>query len=215
MAMRTRIKFCGLTRPGDVRLAGELGVDAIGLVFATGSKRRVDLLLGQALRAAAPPMVSVVALFMDNSAADVERVVSTLRPHLLQFHGREDEKFCSKWGLPWIKSVAMAVPNAEQAALSWIKAYPRASGFILDSHAPGESGGSGHRFDWSQVPMMPKPWLLAGGLHPGNVGGAIAKLRPWGVDVSSGIERAPGIKDGAAMEKFVSEVRRADSIAGD
>ncbi|HBK56051.1 MAG TPA: phosphoribosylanthranilate isomerase [Xanthomonadales bacterium] len=212
--MRTRIKFCGFTRPGDVRLAGELGVDAVGLIFAPRSQRRLELSTALAVRAAAPPMLSVVALFMDNTAAEVERVVATLQPHLLQFHGQESESFCSRWGLPWLKAVAMETPNAEQAALEWIKAYPRAAGFVLDGHAPGGSGGAGRRFDWSKVPPVHKPWLLAGGLHPGNVGAAIAKLQPWGVDVSSGIERAPGIKDGAIMEQFVIEVRRADGARG-
>ncbi len=209
--MRTRIKFCGLTRPGDVRLAGELGVDAIGLVFAAGSPRRIDLAQAVALREAVSPFLTVVALFMDNDAGEIERIVRTLRPHVLQFHGEERESLCLRWGLPYLKSVAMAgAPENGKTAMDRLREYPRASGFVLDSHAPGESGGTGQRFDWSRIPAMPKPWLLAGGLASHNVARAIAVTRPWGVDVSSGIESAPGVKDGAAMERFVDEVMRAD-----
>ena len=208
--VRTRIKFCGMTRPGDARLAGELGVDAIGLVFAAASQRRLDLAQARAVRNAVPPMVSVVALFMDNAGKEIEAVVEGVRPHLLQFHGREPEAFCDRWGLPWIKAVAMGGADARHAAKGWIKAYPRASGFILDGHAPGEAGGGGRAFDWECVPPIGRPWLLAGGLTPDNVGAAVTRLRPWGVDVSSGIEHAPGVKDGAAMKRFIDEVRRAD-----
>lgn len=208
--MRTRIKFCGMTRPGDVRLAAELGADAVGLVFAARSPRRLDLRQALALREAAPPLLAVVALFMDNESDQVERVVAALRPHVLQFHGAEPESFCLRFGLPYIKAVPMAAADPERAAGETLRAHPRAGGFILDAHAPGAPGGRGHRFDWSRIPELPRPWLLAGGLRPDNVAEAIGRARPWGVDVSSGIERAPGIKDGAAMERFVNEVHRAD-----
>ncbi|MFD0737969.1 phosphoribosylanthranilate isomerase [Lysobacter koreensis] len=207
---RTRIKFCGLTRPGDVRLASELGVDAIGFVFAPKSPRRVEAEEARAMRHALAPLVDAVALFMDNPVEEVREVIRHVRPSLLQFHGGEDDAFCRGFGLPYMKAVAMGDPNAGNA-LDLHRRYPTASGFLFDSHAEGEAGGSGRAFDWSRVPTgMHKPFMLAGGLTPDNVFDAICATLPWGVDVSSGIETAPGLKDGDKMRHFVEQVRRAD-----
>ena len=206
----TRIKFCGLTRAEDVRLAVELGVDYIGLVFAPQSPRR--LLLGQArmLRELVPDEVAVVALMMDNTRADVEKVVESLQPDVLQFHGGEDDAFCASFGLPFWKAIAMG--GQAEAAFSAIARYPGASGFLFDGHAAGEQGGSGKRFDWKQMPSaLDRPFFLAGGLSPENVGVALQTARPWGVDVSSGIEAAPGIKHADKMRQFVEAVRLADA----
>ena len=216
MSARTRIKFCGMTRAGDIAAAVALGVDAIGLIFAERSPRRVDLASARALRAAVPPFVSVVALLMDTPPTEVERVVQVLRPQLLQFHGAEEEADCARFGVPYLRAVPMGDAasgdaHATARALEFVARYPSASGFILDGHAHGAAGGSGTRFDWSQIPAsMPRPWLLAGGLDADNVAAAIAAARPFGVDVSSGIERAPGEKDPARMQRFVAEVRRVD-----
>jgi phosphoribosylanthranilate isomerase len=206
--MRTRIKFCGLTRPGDIRLASELGVDALGFVFAAVGPRCLDVARVESLRQAMPPLVDAVALFMDNPGSEVAAVVRALRPSLLQFHGSEDDAFCRGFGLPFIKTVAMGA-GAEDAALVR-KRYPSASAFLLDGHGPGQPGGRGERFDWGHVPPLGRPVFLAGGLTPGNVGQAIRTARPFAVDVSSGIESAPGVKDGEKMQHFVDEVRRAD-----
>ncbi len=210
---RTRIKFCGMTRPGDVRMAGELGVDAVGFVFAARSRRRVAAEQAAAMRDALAPLVDAVALFMDNGIDEVRRVVAMVRPSLLQFHGGEDEMFCRSFGLPYMKAVAMG-GAAPLDPLALHARYPTAVGFLLDAHAPGEAGGTGRTFDWSRVPArMTKPCLLAGGLTPDNVFEAVCATRPWGVDVSGGIEAGPGrpgIKDGARMRRFVEEVRRAD-----
>ena len=206
----TRIKFCGLTRAEDVRLAVELGVDYIGLVFAPQSPRR--LLLGQArmLRDLVPQDIAVVALMMDNARADVEKVVESLRPDVVQFHGGEDDAFCASFGLPFWKAIAMG--GQAEAAFSAIARYPGASGFLFDGHAAGEQGGSGKRFDWKQMPSaLDRPFFLAGGLSPENVGVALQTARPWGVDVSSGIEAAPGIKHADKMRQFVEAVRLADA----
>ena len=206
----TRIKFCGLTRAEDVRLAVELGVDYLGLVFAPQSPRR--LLLGQArmLRDLVPQDIAVVALMMDNARADVEKVVESLQPDVLQFHGGEDEAFCASFGLPFWKAIAMG--GQAEAAFSAIARYPGASGFLFDGHAAGEQGGSGKRFDWKQMPSaLDRPFFLAGGLSPENVGVALQTARPWGVDVSSGIEAAPGIKHADKMRQFVEAVRLADA----
>ena len=206
----TRIKFCGLTRAEDVRLAVELGVDYLGLVFAPQSPRR--LLLGQArmLRDLVPQDIAVVALMMDNARADVEKVVESLRPDVLQFHGGEDDAFCASFGLPFWKAIAMG--GQAEAAFSAIARYPGASGFLFDGHAAGEQGGSGKRFDWKQMPSaLDRPFFLAGGLSPENVGVALQTARPWGVDVSSGIEAAPGIKHADKMRQIVEAVRLADA----
>ncbi len=210
---RTRIKFCGMTRAGDVRLAGELGVDAVGFVFAPRSRRLVDAEQAAAMLEALAPMVDAVALFMDNPADEVREVISRVRPALLQFHGDEDETFCRSFGLRYLKAVPMG-GNAMHDALQLHARWPSAAGFLLDGHAPGEEGGSGLAFDWTRLPRgITKPYFVAGGLTPDNVHEAVVSTRPWGVDVSSGIEAVdgvPGAKDGARMRRFVEEVRRAD-----
>ena len=207
---RTRIKFCGLTRAGDVRLASELGADAIGFVFAAGSPRHVRPQEARLMRNALAPLVDAVALFMDNSAEEVREAVKQVRPTLLQFHGAEDDAFCRGFGVPWIKAVAMGDEQVPSTT-SLQSRYPGAAGFLFDGHAQGGAGGSGTAFDWRRLPAeLNKPVLLAGGLNPDNVFEAITTVLPWGVDVSSGIESAPGIKDGERMRRFVEEVRRAD-----
>ena len=208
--MRTRIKFCGMTRAGDVRFACELGVDAIGFVFAARSPRQLRLHDAEPLRSAVAPLVSVVALCMDNPASEVARIIDALQPSLLQFHGQENDAFCAAFGVPFLKALPMHGRSADEANAQ-LAQYPSAAGFIFDGHAQGAPGGSGQAFDWSQLPIgMARPWLLAGGLKPGNVATAIRSVRPWGVDVSSGIERVTGMKDGELMLQFVREVMSAD-----
>lgn len=207
---RTRIKFCGLTRPGDVRLAGELGVDAVGFVFAPDSPRRLTAVEARQLRLALAPMVSVVALFRDNSAAEVREVVRQLRPSVLQFHGDEDDAFCRAFRVPWMKAIPMANGEAWDAR-TLQQRWPHADGFLFDSHGAGKGGGTGKAFDWSRIPTgLHRPFVLAGGITPDNVFDAIHATLPWAVDVASGIEAAPGIKDGEKMRRFVAEVRKAD-----
>ncbi|WP_245622600.1 phosphoribosylanthranilate isomerase [Pseudoxanthomonas dokdonensis] len=211
----TRIKFCGLTRAQDVHSAIELGVDYIGLVFAHHSRRRVTLQQALSLRALVPEEIAVVALLMDNPVDEVRSMVEQLRPELLQFHGSEDEAFCRQFDVPYWKAIAMGGRQpAEVSAL--LPVFSSASGFLFDGHGAGEAGGSGAVFDWRQMPEASSgtPFLLAGGLSPGNVATAIHVARPWGVDVSSGIESAPGIKDAEKMRGFVEAVRRADVAAG-
>ena len=208
---RTRIKFCGFTRPGDIRLACELGADAIGFVFARNSSRQVEAEQARAMRQALAPLVDAVALFMDNPAEHVREVVRQVRPTLLQFHGSEDDAFCRSFGVPYMKAIAMGSDIAQQHPGTLHSRYPAAAGFLFDSHGEGEPGGSGEAFDWARIPAgVQKPFVLAGGLSAGNVFDAIQATLPWGVDVSSGIESAPGIKDGDLMRRFVEEVRRSD-----
>ncbi len=211
---RTRIKFCGLTRSGDVRLASELGVDAIGFVFAEKSPRRVQPEEARAMRLALAPLVDAVALFMDNPVDEVREVIKQVRPSLLQFHGNEDDAYCRSFGLPYIKAISMGGDAPVTDARILHARYPGAAGFMFDSHRQGEPGGTGRHFDWSRIPDAPtKPYIVAGGLTPDNIFDAILTTLPWGVDVSSGIESAPGIKDGDKMRRFVEEVRRADCHA--
>jgi len=208
---RTRIKFCGFTRPGDVRLACELGADAIGFVFAETSKRRVEAEEARAMRQALAPLVDAVALFMDNPAEQVREVVRQVRPSLLQFHGSEEDSFCRGFGVPYLKAIPMGGSQRPPTALELHREFPGAAGFIFDGHAQGEPGGGGKVFDWTRLPQdLTKPALLAGGLKAGNVFDAITVALPWGVDVSSGVESEPGIKDGERLRRFVEEVRRAD-----
>jgi phosphoribosylanthranilate isomerase len=206
---RTRVKFCGLTRAGDVRLACELGVDALGFVLAPRSPRRLSVSELPGLRAAVSPLVDVVALFMDPQAGEVLDAVRRLRPTLLQFHGSEEDAFCRSFGLPFIKSLPMAGGGDDALFIS--KRYPSALAFLLDGHGQGQPGGGGKAFDWTQAPRLARPAFLAGGLDAGNVADAIRAARPYAVDVSSGIESAPGRKDGERMRQFLDEVRSVDS----
>lgn len=207
---RTRIKFCGLTRAGDVRLASELGADAIGFVFAGDSPRRVHAEEARAMRIALAPLVDAVAVFRDNTSDEVREVVRQVRPSLLQFHGTEDDAFCRSFGVPYVKAVAMGNALVDNAMALQAR-FPHAIAFLFDSHGDDSAGGSGRTFDWSRMPQnLTKPAFLSGGLSAANVHDAIVATIPWGVDASSGIESAPGIKDGDRMRAFVEEVRRAD-----
>lgn len=207
MSTRTRIKFCGITRPRDAQAAVALGVDALGFVFTRRSRRFIEPAAAAAIRAALPPFVGTVALFMDDTAAWVDTVTRTFSPDLLQFHGAEDASFCTGFARPYLKAVAMATVEDVGA---YLEGYPTAAGFLCDAHASGEAGGTGQRFDWSRLHGLQRRIVLAGGLAPENVAAAVRQTRPWAVDVSSGIETAPGIKDDAKMQAFVAAVRAAD-----
>ncbi|MFP4155148.1 MAG: phosphoribosylanthranilate isomerase [Halothiobacillaceae bacterium] len=203
--MRTRVKICGLTRLEDVTAAVEAGADALGFVFVPASRRQVSPEHARALIATVPPFVQTVALFMDQDAEWVRKVVSVVRPDLLQFHGDENEAFCTGFDRPYIKAVPAADETALREALSTHRA---ARGFLLDSHGGGKMGGSGAVFDWSLWPQRcDRPLVLAGGLNPDNVGEAVRRLSPWAVDVSSGVEASAGVKDPARLIRFINEVK--------
>jgi phosphoribosylanthranilate isomerase len=205
---RTRIKFCGMTRAEDVALAAELGVDAIGIVLVPKSPRYVAPSAAAQLRASTK--LATVALFQNADALFAHRAIEQVRPDLLQFHGDEDEAFCAAFGIPYVKAVSMHAPQ-DLPKLS--DAFASAAGLLLDSHPAGGLGGTGHAFDWSAVAPIDKPIVLAGGLTADNVASGIARVRPAAVDVSSGIEQKPGVKDSAKMRDFVEAVRRADRDA--
>ncbi|MBL6751780.1 MAG: phosphoribosylanthranilate isomerase [Nevskia sp.] len=211
---RTRIKFCGITRLQDGLAAAALGVDALGFVFAAGSPRRIDAEAAAAIRRRLPPFVAAVALLRDADEATVRRVIGQLRPDLLQFHGDETAAFCGSFGLPYLKAVGMRGLERPLAAVA--AEFAGAAGLLLDGHGAGEPGGQGRSFDWRRAALdCGVPLILAGGLHAGNVADAVRQARPYGVDVSGGIESAPGIKDSGRMCAFVGAVRRADADCSD
>jgi phosphoribosylanthranilate isomerase len=202
----TRIKFCGLTRLEDVQLAARLGVDAVGFVLTRRSKRFIEPAAAARLRDAVPPYVTTVALVMDDEPAYIADVLRVLRPDMLQFHGGETDEECAAYGVRYTKAIAM---GEGPAALERLHRFPGAAGLLLDGHGLGEQGGSGQRFDWSLMPKdLSQPLILAGGITADNVAEALRVGQPWAVDVSSGIESSPGIKDRAKMERFISAVRR-------
>ena len=204
----TRIKCCGMTRVEDALLAAQCGVDAIGLVFAARSKRHLSVAQARDIRFALPPFVTSVALFMDDTAERVAEIIDAVQPDLLQFHGSEEDGWCAQFGRRYMKAIAM---GDGAAALPRLRAYPRAAALLLDGHAGGQAGGTGHAFDWSLLPRdLTQPVVLAGGLDARNVGDAIRAVHPWAVDVASGIESAPGIKDPQRMLQFIAAVRAAD-----
>ncbi|MFN3593156.1 MAG: phosphoribosylanthranilate isomerase [Thiobacillaceae bacterium] len=202
-----RVKICGITRVEDGLAAAHAGADAIGLVFAPASPRRVTLAQAMGIARALPPFVSTVALFVNAETAEVEAVLEGLRPDLLQFHGDETPEYCTSFGVPYIKAVRVR-PGLD--LLQFEAAYGTARGLLLDAYHPQRHGGTGERFDWNLIPEgFSKPVILAGGLTPDNVAQAVRQVRPWAVDVSSGVEASPGIKDAAAIGRFIQEVRDA------
>jgi len=205
--MRTRVKICGITRSEDADAAARAGADAIGLVFYPPSPRFLSLEWARQLASEVPPFVSTVALFVNPPAAEVYTVLERVRPAMLQFHGEEDHVFCAQFGVPYIKACRVK-PGVD--LLEYLRPFSRAAAWLLDSHVE-EYGGVGESFDWSLAPAVrERPLVLSGGLSPGNVAEAIRRVRPWGVDVSSGVESAKGIKDAAKIAAFVAEVRNAN-----
>lgn len=206
--MRTRIKICGITRVEDGVAAARLGADAIGLVFADKSPRRLDPARAADIARALPPFVATVALFVNPDPAEVAAVLQALRPSLLQFHGEEPAEFCRGFGVPYLKAIRV---RPETDLLQCAADFADAAGLLLDAYAPDAHGGTGHRFDWSLIPSaLPLPVLLAGGLDAGNVAEAVRQVRPWAVDVSSGVESAKGIKDATKVAAFIKEVEDID-----
>ena len=205
--MRTRVKICGITRPADARAAAEAGADAIGLVFYPLSPRYLSTERAVEIRDALPAFVQTVALFVNPDAAQVAQVLGRVRPALLQFHGEESPQFCAQFGSPYVKACRVK-PGVD--LLEYLRPFSSAAAWLLDSYVE-EYGGVGERFDWSIVPRrFARPLILSGGLAPDNVAEAIRRLHPWGVDVSSGVESAKGIKDAAKIAAFIAEVRNAD-----
>lgn len=203
--MSIRIKVCGVTSVDDALAAAELGVDAIGLVFAPGSPRCISLALAAEIVDALPPFVSTVALLRNQSRRFVTEVITAIHPHYLQFHGSESPEYCDSFQSPYIKAIGMADPiNFVRQTQGW----KGASALLLDGHGDGEAGGQGKCFNWATIPAnYEQALILAGGLTADNVAEAIGQSGLKAVDVSSGVEHSPGIKSVEKMRAFVSNAR--------
>lgn len=207
--MRTRIKLCGMTQPSDVRLADQLGADAIGLVFYPPSSRAVGIDQASELARLAGAFCTRVALFVNPDEDEVRRVLDQVSIDVIQFHGDESPEFCQRFNKPWIKALRVRDGDTLEADL---ERYRDANTLLLDAYKPGQPGGTGETFNWD---LIPERWrgsiVLAGGLSPDNVFDAVTAVSPLGVDVSGGIEAAKGQKSPAKMTEFVRQVRLADA----
>jgi phosphoribosylanthranilate isomerase len=208
---RTRIKICGITREEDLAAAVAAGADALGFVFFAPSPRYVTLERAAQLIVRVPAFVTKVGLFVNETAQTVHTVLAQVPLDLLQFHGDEDAAYCCQFGKPWIKAARVKPGFDLLEYASAFAAAPGVAGLLLDAHVEGYGGG-GKPFDWSLIPQsLPLPVILSGGLHPGNVADAVRAVRPWAVDVSSGVEADRGIKDAQKITEFIAGVRDADA----
>ena len=206
--MRTRVKICGVTRLEDALSACRAGADALGFVFYPPSPRNVAIEAARDIAERLPAFVTTVGLFVNAAPDFIQRARREVPLDLLQFHGDESPEFCEQFGAPYIKAVRM---RPEVDLLEYARLFERARGLLLDAFVSGAQGGTGRRFDWALVPAhVPLPIVLSGGLDAENVEEAIRRVRPWGVDVSSGVEAAKGIKDPAQILAFMKGVRNAD-----
>ena len=204
----TRTKICGITRPEDALSAISCGADAIGLVFYAASPRAVTVEQAASIIAMVPPFVSVVALFVNETASRINQVLSSLSIDVLQFHGDESADFCRQFNRPYIKAVRV---QGDLDIGDVCRAHTMAKGILLDAWQEGVPGGTGKTFDWRLAALeLPLPVVLAGGLNAGNVSEAIAALQPAAVDVSGGVELRPGVKDCVKIKQFISAVKTAD-----
>lgn len=212
MTRRCRVKVCGITSVADAQMVSAAGVDAIGLVFYAKSSRHVTIERAAEICAALPPFVSAVGLFLDASEAFVNQVLDVVPLDVLQFHGSETPEYCNGFHRPYIKALGMSGVTGDDFR-ELADQYPLAQGVLVDSHAPGAAGGTGKTFDWTQVPQdYPKAIILAGGLKAENVADAIRTTRVYAVDISSGVEAVPGVKDSAKIAAFMDEVRQANQM---
>lgn len=208
---RTRIKICGITRMIDLDAALGAGVDAVGFVFYPPSPRALTASIAATLSGHVPPFVTRVGLFVNAEPASVREILGAVPLDLLQFHGDEDAGYCEQFGMPYIKAARVRPDSTKGDLLEFARAYPTAQGLLLDAWVEAY-GGVGRSFDWSLIPEdLPLPMVLSGGLHAGNVVEAITKVRPWAVDVSSGVEVAKGAKDADKIAAFIAAVRTVDA----
>ncbi len=205
--MSLRVKICGITRLEDLHVACAAGADAVGFVFYEKSPRHVSVETAAALVRALPPFVQSVGLFVDAEPATIETVLKSVPLDLLQFHGDETPAACARHGRPWIKAVRV---NPQTDLLKCAADFEAARGLLLDAFVPGLPGGTGERFDWTLIPQaLPKPVILSGGLTADNVAEAVRRVRPWAVDVSSGVEASKGIKDALKVARFIANAKEA------
>lgn len=203
---RTRVKVCGITRVEDALACAQAGVDAIGLVFYAPSPRNVLIKQAQDIVSALPPFITIVGLVVNASPAELHNICAQVELDMIQFHGDETPVFCAENSpKPWIKALAMHQSlEVEQAAYDYMKAG--AQGILLDAYVEGVRGGTGKAFDWERFPQTQDiPYILAGGLNPQNVNTAITRTNPWAIDLSSGVEIQPGVKNHQAIQELVSQ----------
>ena len=206
---RTRIKICGLRDPEHARIAAREGADAVGLVFYGKSPRYVQLSEAAHVAAALPPYVMAVGLFVNAPGTVVKEAIEAVPLDLLQFQGDETPDFCASFGRPFVRAVRM---EKGVDLVEYARRFSAAKALLLDAHVAGERGGTGQVFDWETIPReLAMPIILSGGLTAGNVGRAIREVRPWAVDVSSGVESSRGVKDPAKIVEFIRSVRREDA----
>jgi len=215
--MRTRIKICGLTREQDIEAAVAAGVDAIGFVFYPKSKRCLTPTRAAQLRRTVPAFVDVVALFVNPDPSEVQAVLDEVEPELLQFHGDESPQDCGRYSHRFLRAFRAGAPGLDTAEnlATYCRAFGEAAGWLFDSYSAGY-GGSGHGFDYSlldevRADPVSRPLILSGGLNGDNVGQAIERVRPWGVDVSSGVELEQGIESSDRISVFVDAAHAADA----
>ena len=200
---RTRVKVCGITSIEDATLAADIGVDAIGLVFYSKSPRYVDPLIASKIAVAVGPFVSVVALFVNEPADQVKKIINLVQPDVLQFHGDEDEAYCIQFSRPYIKALRMQDDIDINKSIS---DYPSALGFLFDTWSKDKYGGTGKVFDWARLSELNgQQVILAGGLNPENIDDAIETVNPYALDVSGGVEISPGVKSSKLMQIFVDK----------
>jgi phosphoribosylanthranilate isomerase len=204
---KVRIKVCGLTRNQDVQVAVAEGVDALGFVLYAPSPRAVTAEQAAALIKHAPAFVTTVALFVNESAEEIYRVLNVCSFDLLQFHGDENAEFCRQFNRPYMKAIRVRSADDIQRA---VQQYPDTKALLLDAYVENLPGGTGQAFDWRLIPELSIPWVLAGGLNANNVADAVNQVKPFAVDVSGGVEASKGIKDGQKIKDFISEVRNVE-----
>jgi phosphoribosylanthranilate isomerase len=209
---KTRIKICGIRRVEDAMHAAYAGADAIGLNFYAPSPRAVTLQQAMAVRDALPPFVSTVALFVNASRSEVINVCDSLNPSLLQFHGDEDHDYCASFSRPYLKAIRVGTAMKADDLVQLHVEFSTAMALLLDTLSAGQYGGTGESFNWDVIPVsLREKIILSGGLTPLNVDGAVRKIKPWAVDVSSGVEIEKGISDPKKILAFMSAVQRADA----
>ena len=200
-----RIKICGITRPEDALAAAEAGADAVGLVFYAKSKRAVTAVQAREITAVLPPFVSAVALFVNEQPDVIRQILRQVPIDVIQFHGDEDDNFCRQFDQPYLKAVR--VQSAADIQMACTK-FPNARALLFDAYHPTEYGGTGQSFDWTLLRgNIGKPWILAGGLTPGNVAEAVKISGAAAVDVSGGVESAEGIKDALKIKAFSAALK--------
>lgn len=208
----TRVKICGITRTEDALLSEQLGADALGFVFCKASKRFIEPAGAKVISDQIAPFITRVGLFLDASPSEVENALEVLPGMLPQFHGRESAADCERYGVPYLKAIGLGAGMPSAAELA---AYKGAMAFLFDSNEPGQLGGTGHVFDWDKLDQdVGKPIILAGGLNCDNVRSAIELVKPYAIDVSSGVELSKGIKDHHALANFIGAVRATTGIIG-